>query len=259
MVVVALVAVASPAAARPKRRDARVAFDRGVAAYKKGSFEAAAEALARSFELERDVDTLFAWAQSERKLERCDKAIELYENLLTFDLPPANKEAITTNLAECRAQVAADHKAEPSPSEPPPATPPPVAPAEPSRVVDRTGPSERPLTDGPSVTRAWYKDPIALTLVGSGIAATGAGVAFLVSAKSAHDDYVKAGSYADAQASLDRARSRQKIGYITAGAGAALVVGGVVWIITHRDPDERRAVTGWFAPGGGGLAVAGAF
>jgi tetratricopeptide (TPR) repeat protein len=267
LVVLALASVASPAAARPKRRDAKLAFDRGVAAYKKGSFEAAAEALAKSFDLERDADTLFAWAQSERKLDRCDKAIDLYEKLLTFDLPQANKDAVTTSLTECRAQVPA--KVEPPPVEPPPVTPPPVTPPlsakiesppePPGRVADRAMPPAPPPTDRQPVVRAWYKDPIALTLVGSGVVATGVGVGFLVSASSAHNDFMNANNYSDAQQSLDKAQSRQTIGFIASGAGMALVAGGVVWIFTHRDSTEQHAVTGWLAPGGGGLAVAGGF
>jgi tetratricopeptide (TPR) repeat protein len=270
LVVLALASVASPAAARPKRRDARVAFDRGVAAYKKGSFEAAAEALGKSFELERDADTLFAWAQSERKLERCDKAIELYEKLLTFDLPQANKDAVSTSLAECRAQVPTpEHKVEPPPVTPPPVTPPPVtpqanpkveSPPEPGRIADRAmAPPSASPTDTPHAARAWYKDPIALTLVGSGVVGIGVGAGFLVSASAAHSDFMSAKSYNEAQQLLDKAQSRQTIGFVAAGAGAALVAGGVVWILVHRDSTEQHAVTGWLAPSGGGLAVAGAF
>jgi hypothetical protein len=33
----------------------------------------------------------------------------------------------------------------------------------------------------------------------------------------------------------------------------------VVWIVMHRGSGEQRTVTGWLAPGGGGLAVTGAF
>jgi tetratricopeptide (TPR) repeat protein len=262
LVALALASVASPAAARPKRRDAKIAFDRGVAAYKKGSFEAAAEALGKSFDLERDADTLFAWAQSERKLDRCDKAIELYEKLLTFDLPEANKDAVSASLAECRAQVPA--KVEPPPVTSPPVTPPLSAkiespPEPPGGVAERAMSPAPPPADSPPVARAWYKDPIALTLVGSGVVATGVGVGFLVSASSAHGDFMSAKTYDDAQQSLDTARSRQTIGFISAGAGVALVAGGVVWIVLHRDSTEQHAVTGWLAPGGGGLAVAGGF
>jgi len=269
MVVLALASVASPALARPKRRDAKAAFDRGVVAYKKGNFEGASEQLGKSFELEGDADTLFAWAQSERKLDHCDKAIELYEKLLTFDLPAANKDAVNTSLAECRAQVPAKSAPPVAPVAPPvPPVAPPVAPKlepqpEPAaRVADRATPSDQPppqVTDARPAPRAWYKDPIALALVGSGLVATGAGVGFLVSASAAHSDFMSAKSYDDAQSSLDRATSRQTTGFIVTGVGAALVAGGVVWIFTHRDSTEQRAVTGWLAPGGGGLAVAGAF
>jgi tetratricopeptide (TPR) repeat protein len=271
MIVFALASVASPAEARPKRRDARTAFDRGVAAYKKGSFEAAAAALSKSFDLERDVDTLFAWAQSERKLEHCDRAVELYEKLLTFDLAAANKDAVNTMITECRAQLPAnDHKVEPSPAEPQPASPPAVSPQpasppavspqpEPHRVADRAmAPDPSPPTDASPAARAWYKDPVTLTLIGSGVVTTGVGVGFLVSASSANSDFSKAPDYDTAQRLADKAKSRQTIGVITTGAGAALVAGGVAWMFLHRGATEH-AVTGWLAPGGGGVAVAGAF
>jgi hypothetical protein len=159
----------------------------------------------------------------------------------------------------------------PPPVTPPPVTPPPVTPPlstkiesppePPGRVADREMPPlAPPPTDTQPVVRAWYKDPIALTLVGSGVVATGVGGGFLVSASSAHNDFMSAKTYNDAQQSLDQAQSRQTIGFIAAGAGIALVAGGVVWIFTHRDSAEQHAVTGWLAPGGGGgLAVAGGF
>jgi tetratricopeptide (TPR) repeat protein len=263
MVVLALASVASPAAARPKRRDARIAFDRGVAAYKKGNFEAASEALGKSFEAERDVDTLFAWAQSERKLDHCDKAIELYEKLLTFDLPPANKEAVATNLAECRAQAPGnDRKVEPPSTGPAGGAPAAVTPAPepaPGLAAPATTRGSLPLADTGPEPRVWYRDPITLTLVGSGALAVSVGVGFLASARSADSAFKSAGDYSAAQSLSDKAKSRQKIGLITSGVGGALLVGGVVWIFTHRDPTEQHAVAGWVAPDGGGLAVTGMF
>ena len=105
---VALVAVARSADAKPRRRDAKAAFDRGIAAYQKGNYQGASDALGKSFDLERDPDTLYAWAQAERKLDRCDKAIDLYQQLLAFNLPGTNKEVIENLLAECRKIVAPD-------------------------------------------------------------------------------------------------------------------------------------------------------
>jgi tetratricopeptide (TPR) repeat protein len=262
MVAVALVSIAGVAAAKPKRRDAKAAFDRGLAAYKKGSFEAASQALGKSFELERDVDTLFAWAQSERKLEHCDKAIELYEKLLGFDLPPANRDAVELKRTECFTIVAQQKPPSPPPPAEPPAASPPVEPkSEPSRVDDRaaSAPAPAPAGDTQLSARAWYKDPIALGLAGSGIVAIGVGAGFLISARSLDRDFNSTKDYQQAEGFSDKAKSREKLGWITSGVGGALVIGGVVWIVTHRSATEQHALTGWLAPGGGGLAVAGAF
>jgi tetratricopeptide (TPR) repeat protein len=271
LIVLALVSLASSADAKPKRRDAKVAFDRGVAAYQKGNFEAASEALGKSFDLERDVDTLFAWAQSERKLEHCDKASDLYEKLLTFNLPAANKSAVELKLDECRKIIGQQKpKAEPAPGEPVPVSgpgdpKPPSVQEPPLRSADGVIPPEPPPQPGdpqPTV-RVWYKDPVALGLVGGGIVATGVGTAFLISARALSND-AKAGTkagktYDEVQDLNDKATSRGTIGLITTAAGGALLVGGLVWIATHRGSTEQR-VAGWLSPdGGGGLAVAGVF
>jgi len=263
LVIAAIAAAAGPAAARPKRRDARVQFDRGVAAYQKGNFEAAAEALGRSFELERDVETLFAWAQAERKLERCDKAIELYEKALTFNLAAANKAAVEQKLAECQAVIAAQTpRPEPAPAPEPPIPPPdpadtavpPPAPAPPPMTSERPAPREAPVEP---TRRAWYTDPVALGLLGGGVIAGGVGAGFLVSAQSASNASKNATSYQDAGRLKHTAEQRGLIGGISAGAGGALIGAGVVWIVLHRDAGEQRTVTGWLVPGGGGLAIGG--
>ena len=274
LAVAALLVVAGTADARPKRRDARTAFDRGVAAYQKGNYEAAAEALGKSFELERDVDTLFAWAQAERKLEHCDKAMRLYEQLLSFNLPAANRNAVEQKLAECRTVIAqqtppppepvvpaapppaprAPAAPPPTPSEPPPAAvaAPVVAPP-PSEPVDH--PEAPPVEGG----RRWYTDPIALSLLGAGAVAGGVGVGFLVSAQSSSNKSKTAPDYPTAQSLKHTAEQRGTIGMVSTIGGGALLAGGVVWIVLHRDTRERHAVTGWLAPGGGGLAITGPF
>lgn len=273
-----MVAAGTPAVAAPKRKNAKAAFDRGIAAYKKDKFAEASAALARSFDLERDVETLFAWAQSERKLDHCDRAIELYEKILAFDLPQANREAVNVKLAECRAQIAETKPARaPKPVEPPPVKPtkpaePPPAPPSPPVVAAPPAPPT-PIVAAPppappaAVASPWYKDPIALTLLGVGVAGAGAGTVLLVSAGSLDSDSKAAFKdlrYDDSQRLADQAKSRGTLGYVTLGVGGALIAGGVVWIaLRHRDAEPAQstatAVTGWLAPGGGGLAVLGAF
>jgi two-component system response regulator HydG len=48
-----------------------------VKAYQAHNYALASKYLEKSFGFERDVETLFAWAQSERQLDHCDKASEL--------------------------------------------------------------------------------------------------------------------------------------------------------------------------------------
>jgi tetratricopeptide (TPR) repeat protein len=108
-------------------------------------------------------------------------------------------------------------------------------------------------------TRAWYRDPIALALLGTGVAATGVGTGFLFAAQSADHDAKTATTYQQVQEAGNRASQRGTIGSITGGVGVALVAGGVVWIVLHRDSGDPRIVTGWLAPGGGGLAITGPF
>lgn len=283
LAVVSLAGAAGSADARPKRRDAKEAFDRGVAAYQKGNFQGASEALEKSFELERDVDTLFAWAQTERKLDHCDKAIDLYQQLLTFNLPVANKSAVESKLAECRTIIAQQAPKQPpaptsaqqvskqperTPSEPaaPPAAPPaPSGPAvtPPSAPVAGTTPGAPPPETPPAEPVQpynWLTDPIALSLLGAGVVGLGVGGGYLAAAHAASNDAKAAKTYQqvlDANAKVDQ---RNKIGGTGMIVGGVLVAGGVGWIVWKRhDSGEQRTVTGWLAPGGGGLAITGPF
>lgn len=261
----AALALVAPAGAdaRPSRRDARAQFDRGLAAYKKANYEGAAEALEKAFALEADVDTLFAWAQAERKLERCDKAIELYQKALAFKLPDANRLAIQRSIADCRALLvsqAPPPAPEPLPViNPPPEPQPEVAVPAPSDAAPAVGAARPGDSIEPPHHHAWYRDPITLTLLGSGLVATGVGTGLLISARSLDQDFHKATTELEASQLADKAHSRGNAGLITAGIGGALVVGGVVWLLTHRHADEPRAVSAWLAPSGGGVALTRSF
>ncbi len=85
-------------------------FDKGVAAYTKGDYATAAASLSESYAREGDPETLFAWAQAERKLGHCSNAVELYNTLLAFDLPAENKKVIETQLDECKQILGTEKK-----------------------------------------------------------------------------------------------------------------------------------------------------
>lgn len=252
-----VLAAASPAAAAPKGAKAKAAFDRGVVAYQKGEFAAASDALATSFKLEADVETLFAWAQSERQLDHCDKAVELFEKLLTFDLPAENKKVIQSKIDECKTIIAAK---QPRPPEKPPEKPPEQPPEKPPEVArvdppDRAAPIrvEEPAT-GPERS-PWWKDPIGDGLVGLGAVGLGVGTYFWMKGVKTREDATEA-NFED---EFPRAKNQATIGVVSVIAGGALVVGGIVRYATRGGGKERSTVTGWLSPDGGGITAIGRF
>jgi hypothetical protein len=249
--IVAILVASAPVSAAPKGSEARKLFDRGVAAYGKGDYAAASTALSESYKREGDPETLFAWAQSERKQSKCASAIELYETLLAFDLPAENAKVVQTQLAECRQIVASTAK----PVEPPPK---PVEPVEPAPKPIEPLPKPAEATPMTPEGRAWWRDPVGDVLVGSGVIAIGVGTALLFSARSADMDSAHATSYADFKAIEDRAHDQGMIGVIAVTAGGGLAIAGVVRYVMHRD-SERATVTGWLAPAGGGVAISAHF
>ena len=235
----ALVAGSSIATAAPKGAEAKAQFDKGVAAYTKGEYAAAAQALGASYKLEEDVETLFAWAQTERKLENCEKATELYAKLLEADMPAENKAVVREKFDECQKILAAQ-----APAQPPP---PPVQPRQPD-----------PPPPPAESARAWWKDPVGGALVGVGVIGLGVGTVFLVQARSADKDKATAPTYGEFQALEDKAQSRGKLGVAMLIGGGVLVTGGIVWYAT-RSGGKKTTVTGWLDGASGGLAAFGSF
>lgn len=240
----AILLASTAAGAVPKNPKARAAFDEGIAAYQKSNWAGAADAFGRSYGLEADVETLFAWAQAERQQDHCDKAVELYTKLLESNLPDENKQVVTEKIGECKKLLGV--------TTPPPAPEPKPVPAPEPKPAP---PPEPPK--GPEGKSRW-RDPIGGALVGAGVIGLGVGGYFLVAAKGADSDAKSATNYFDAQRFTDDAESKGKLGVIATLAGGALIAGGVVRYLTHGG--KPRTVTGWIVPGGGGgIAAFGRF
>jgi hypothetical protein len=276
LIAVALLASGTVSAA-PKKRAAKAQFNIGVASYKAGDYPTASVAFGKSFTLEGDVETLFAWAQAERKQDHCDKAVELYGKLLAMKLPAANKSAIKVQLEECKGiiadqRAAADAKAAAEAaqaaeaaeaSKPQPA--PPVVAQEPEPVAVQVPP---PIRYEPI---PWFKDGLGDTLLVGGIAGVGIGVAMLISGHSAEADANKAATYATFKPLDDKAKSRGTIGVVASSAGIVLILGSLVRYATRSTSravlgegsaqlwTERPVVTGWIDDHAGGVGLAGAF
>ena len=274
LIAVALSVNARPIHAAPQSGEAKVQFDKGVALYSKGEYQDASRALSKSYALKPDAETLFAWAQAERKLEHCDRALELYAKLLKFDMPPANRDAVKNQVAECKDILAKASRPEPKPEKvepkPDPVEPPPEK-TEPVKVEPRADRvvahvedvhTEPPPDDRIVVRhepRAWWKDPVGGTLFAAGVAGLGVSAYFLFSAQAAEGDKADAMSYSEFKALDDKATQRGEIGMIALATGGVLLATSFTWYATHRHHGDSTVVTGWVAPGQGGLAITGGF
>jgi tetratricopeptide (TPR) repeat protein len=251
----ALTALVVPAHAAPKKKDAKAAFDRGVAAYQREDYAKAASELGKSFDLEADLETLYAWAQAERMQDDCDAASKLYRKLLGYDLPDENKEVIREKLEECRKIL--DEPDEPIE----------VTEGEDGWPVGK--PRERPTEDADQPERPgrpgtpWYTDKLGGALVAGGVIAIGAGTVFMMQAASAADDAQL--SYEEFEAANARAESRGLMGSTALIIGGGLILGGVARYILRDDgsrparPASETVLVPWLNADGGGLATMGRF
>lgn len=254
---IVLAVAAATASAAPKGGDAKAAFNKGIAAYQRKDYAAAALAFAKSDYLEPDLETEYAWAQAERKAGNCGKAVQLYEKLIANPtLPSANRSAVQQQLAECKAILAAEKPVEKQPEKQP------EKPAEqpPAPVVDDKpdlpGTPQTPERPAPGATaRAWWKEPVGGSLVTLGVLSGAVGGYFLYTGHTAEQQSKQADNFAKFTELHDKARSRGEIGVIATASGGALLVGGILWYALHMGGGEQRArVTGWVAPSGAGIA-----
>src|SRR6185436_4659647 len=79
-------------------------------------------------------------------------------------------------------------------------------------------PEVPPAAPAPAA-RVWYRDPIALGLLGTGVAAIGVGTGFLLSARSADHDARSARTYQGVLDARDRASQRGTVGSIATAVG----------------------------------------
>lgn len=259
---IALLLATTTATAAPRTKAARNEFDRGVAAYTKGDYQAASDALAKSFAIEADEETLFAWAQTERKLGHCDKAVELYKKLLSMKLPAENKKVVRVQIDECN-QILEEERAAAAMLEVPANTEAPAPAAAPAAtpLVQDSGTTPSPSDPHDARTRrdAWYADPVGGALVGAGAIGLAAGTVFLVQASSADSDKATAATYDDYLSLADRAESRGRLAVISLVAGGALVTAGIIRYATRRSSSEIRTVSGWLAPASAGVTLSARF
>jgi tetratricopeptide (TPR) repeat protein len=235
------------ATAAPSPEDteaARLAFERGVAAYESGSFEEALVSFQRAYELLHDPQILFNVATVADRLRRDQLALEAYEGYLAGMPAAPDRANVEARIAAIRASLA-------SASSPEETTPPgegtgTVAPIEPSPP-----PIEAPAL-GPA---APPEGGIALTVAGGVLALAGAGLLVFVAVDL--DAASRATTWAELLGPYERVPIVSGIGWLAVGVGVGMAAVGAGWLIMGSGtPGSARAD---LRLGPGSLSLEGSF
>jgi tetratricopeptide (TPR) repeat protein len=257
------------AVAAPKTGHARADFERGVKAYQKQDYKTAAEAFSASYDAEADTETMFAWAQTERQLGRCDTAIDLYNRLLAGSLQAANREAIEKAKTECRELLAAmvgkpGGKPEHVPTGSDERDSGDTTDAGTGSAGDDTVTVEQPVTvtRRAHVDHQWWQDPVGDTLTGFGVAGLVLAATFDIESQSRYAAASNVSTEKEYDSELARANTDRSIAIAT-GVGGGLALGiGISWYVLHHgdeEPKRHHALSGWIGNGGVGMVVGGAW
>jgi len=190
----------------------------------------AAEAYGRAFEETGESVHLYSQAMSLRRAGSCPEAIGVFEGFVAQEPPESDVEAARVQIAECQALIA---RAAPEPvvrpePEPVPAAPPPTAPTQ----------------DG-SGRASWARDPWGgvLVAVGGVAAVTGGGLLIVSNGSTGGPEAETERAHAQREADV---RNTSTAGLVLLGAGAAILVGGIV----RYSVLARRGRTGRISDGG---------
>lgn len=162
-----------------------------------GRFEEALVEYEAAYKLDREPDTLFAIAQTERKLGRCHLALPHYREYLQTlgDFP----DYIKPMVAECWMQLPQPEANKPCP---------------------KPGPTDDALP--------WYKNPASGAVV-VGTLGLSTGIGFLIASSSSRDKADDAQFSDDFDRYLDEATGRRRIGVTFLITGALLAGGGIAY------------------------------
>jgi tetratricopeptide (TPR) repeat protein len=165
--------------------------------YAANDFEAAAAEFQAAYDVEHDSVFLeFDIALAYRKAGRCDRAADAYRAFLAANPPPELADNARIGLERC--------------------TPPPPPPPPPPKTIE--------------IERPWTSDHLGLALAGTGTVAIVTGVVFNVLARSRANESFHPTSLLDFESSRSSAHDLELASWVLAGAGAALVAGGIVHI-----------------------------
>ena len=190
-------AAAPPAIPDPAEPSATAWLERGLAAYARGEYRDAAAHFERSYALQPDPATLYAWAQALREAGDCAAAIDRYQRFLEAGASGDSRAAAIANQQRCRESLAA------TPEPPPP------------RPIVHPAPTRTTTPEPPRPTAA-------LALLGTGTALVVVGLALVLTGEFQRRAQRRTRDY-DRFDALDH-----PIDGLYLGGGLSLGIGGVL-------------------------------
>jgi hypothetical protein len=245
LVGVLLLAVSRPAHADGPRFEppspvdaAHQLYARGKQLYAEKKFKAAGDEFAAAYAIDPDSKfLLFNIALARRMAGECREAVTAYRTFVATNPPADQATNAQIGIDRCEALLRESQPPPaPDPTEKPPVVTTSVVPPPPERKPE-------PVTVQP---RPWYSDGVGDVLVASGSAALIASVVLQLSARSAARTTFHPASLADFEANRDSAATSEVISWIAAGAGVALIVGGVIHIRQYQRDGVAVTLGGTF-------------
>lgn len=188
-----------------------------------GRFDEAIDVLDRAESSGSSSVYVYMRAVVEERRGDCDRAVKLYREYLSLDVPPQDAAEAERGLERCGAPTAAP---EPEP-EPEAATVAPVDEGPPARADDRP--------------RRWYADPAGGVVTITGVAGIGVGAALLVQGQAQQHEARSTSSLETFENAKRSAQRFHAAGIATTAVGAALLVGGVIrYVVVARRPERVR-------------------
>lgn len=240
----------TPPPSPPSAKDveqAKAQHGRAMQLAEQGQHAEAAAAFGRAYALDPQPKYLFNQAQALKRADNCAAAVVAYDEVLAAaDIPAPVRERARQERDSCRAAIEPPAPVPPTPAPPPP----PAAPApQPVQPAGPTPPPSPALFGGPEDAPSplsWFTDPLGLTLLGVGVAASAAGTGLMLDANfvqnDASDPEVQAGrSYADHEASLQRAQIETIAGLASLGVGGALLLGAATRFAVAAEEEAPAA------------------
>ncbi|HEY5921074.1 MAG TPA: tetratricopeptide repeat protein [Kofleriaceae bacterium] len=219
LVAVALL-LARPAVADDKL-NARALKEQGIELYRAKKYEDAMAALARSYELDPQFDTLYALAQAERLGGHCPKAVVHYKQILELTTEPTLAGAVKNNMGLC------------------------VTVEDPDKPQDCSAAGGSAAGATPATST---RNTLAIALfTTSGVLAGGA-IGLFVAASHSQDAAGTAATFDDYERFTERAGLARGLGYGFA-ATAAIGVGAAVYVLLRKPAETSPTVSASHAAG----------